>query len=549
MDQIYHCADLVVAWLGSESDDSNLALDFIQLHDDLTEQGYDVAAFRTMLQKDAYRLQWTALTNLFARKWWSRIWTVQEFVLARNISFWCGIREMSRLAVCRSLSIADKCTSVGIKETPGFAHANHRRRALDLYEEAGKRKPGAAAGEKMSLSLVALAAYFSCMDSTDERDRLYGLTALASDGHFLDVDYSLDIYQVYLNFAQAFIARHNSLDIICFASIYSPPPDDSLPGGGPSWLPHWQRITPPIIPLMVSQSSKTHIGNLRGVAALNVDPSIQYSASQSRPAVWEFQGSALLARGVVIDTVDGLAGSSLSELCPASLWESAKSSCGSVCTCSATDIITSVCRSLALDRKDRYLRYAMPTAEFLGDFMQLLAPLVSSDQQDPPSSSSFSSSSSTLPQPPKELCEWFYRTAPLQIHGRSFESILHDAYHQPDNISLSPPDDPAPNQDEYYHDTFFGRFFDIVVKMSLRLMVSRHGRLGMVPEKAKKGDVVCILYGCSVPVLLRMLSSERGDDGDGDDGLTLVGECFLDGCMDGSALEEISPEERSFIIR
>lgn len=77
--------------------------------------------------------------------------------------------------------------------------------------------------------------------------------------------------------------------------------------------------------------------------------------------------------------------------------------------------------------------------------------------------------------------------------------------------------------------------------MSLRLMVSRNGRIGMVAEKAIKGDLVCVLVGCSVPVLLR--ESEHGDS------VTLIGECFLDGCMDGSGLEGRGLLERTFHIR
>jgi hypothetical protein len=80
-----------------------------------------------------------------------------------------------------------------------------------------------------------------------------------------------------------------------------------------------------------------------------------------------------------------------------------------------------------------------------------------------------------------------------------------------------------------------------VVRMSLRLMVSRDGRIGMAPEKAMKGDLVCILYGCSIPVLLR---SEAGCDG-----FSFVGECFLDSCMDGSVLEQRGIRERKFQIR
>ena len=69
--------------------------------------------------------------------------------------------------------------------------------------------------------------------------------------------------------------------------------------------------------------------------------------------------------------------------------------------------------------------------------------------------------------------------------------------------------------------------------MSLHLTVTRNGRVGMVSEKARQDDLVCILYGCSVPVVLRKA---------GDDAYTLVGECFIDQCMSGEALESDRPE-------
>lgn len=513
MQYTYCLADSVVVWLGEESSDSNLAIDFIILLDEIAQQNRSLDEIRAALQRDEYRLQWTALTNFLARKWWSRIWTVQEFVLPATASFWCGGRDVSRAAVCHSISMADKCTSMGVKQTLGFTHANNRRRAWNLYK-AGKNP-----GVNLSLSLLALAAYFCCMDATDDRDRLYGLMALSTDGALLDTNYFLSTQEVYLGFTQAFIQRHKSLDIICFASIYSAPSGSSLP----SWVPDWQKKNPQVIPLMVSQSSRTHVGNLRTPTALQVDPSIYYSASKDRVAVYELVGSELHARGVIVDTVDGLAGSSRFGLVQSSEWNSGQlPGCSDpVRTCSPTDILASVCRSLVLDRKDRYLRWAMPEAEFFRDFVSLLALL----------GTGLHSSA------PKELQEWFGWTRSLQIHGRSFEDILRDGMQA--GIDDSPGS--APNQDEYYHDTFFGRFFDTVIRLSLRLMISRNGHIGMVSEKAMKGDVICVLFGCSVPVLLR-----KSEDGDS---FTFVGECFLDGCMDGSVLEQNELVERVFRIR
>jgi hypothetical protein len=511
MEYIYRQADQVIIWLGEESSDSNLAIDFIKYLDKITRQKYSLGEVRIMLQRDQYYPQWIALRNFLARKWWSRIWTIQEFVIPPSISFWCGMRTVGRTAVCRSLSVADICTSIGIKETPGFRYGYTRRRAWELYK-AGKNP-----GVNLSRSLLALAAYFCCMDATDDRDRLYGLMALSTDGSLLDVNYSLSSQEVYLRFTQAFIARHKSLDILCFASIYSTP-SGSL---RPSWVPDWQKRNAMLVtPLMVSQSCNTHIGNLRPPSALACDASVYYSASKNRAAVYEFQGSALLARGAIVDAVDGLAGSRNFDLVQSSEWNSMQLSGCSDSTFSPTDILTSVCKSLVLDRKDRYLRYAMPTVAFLQDFLHLCALLITESH----------------PSTPKELRDWFHWTRSLQIHGHSFESILRDNLQADIDFPGS-----TPNQDEFIHDSFFGRFFDTVIRMSLRLMVSRNGRIGMVSEQAMKGDLVCVLFGCSVPVLLR--KSEHGDS------FTFIGECFLDGCMNGSVLEQRELLERIFCIR
>ncbi|KAF6803314.1 hypothetical protein CMUS01_15122 [Colletotrichum musicola] len=428
MKLIYRQAEQVIVWLGEASSDSDLAIDFIRFLDQTFRRKLSVAELRSMLQVEHYRPHWTALTNFLARKWWSRIWTVQEFVLPRSVSFWCGMRNVSRVAVCRSIQVADRCTSVGIKETIAFAYGNNRRRAWNLYQTG--KKPGA----KLDMSLLALAAYFCCMDTTDDRDRLFGLMALSTNSSSLRVDYFLTVPEVYLRYTQSFITEHKSLDIICLASIYNAP-SDSL---WPSWVPGWQKRNPLVIPSMASQSSKTHVGNLRGPQFLEFDPSIHYSASGDTAAVYEFQDSALHARGVIVDTVDGLAASRDFELVQSSEWSSLQSSDLSNSTRSTKDLLISVCRSLVLDREDRYLRYAMPTADFFQDFIGLLGRIVK--QSDSPI--------------PRELREWFKWTRSLRIHGRSFESILlelpQDEY---DSAGA------APNEDEYNSATSFGRFF------------------------------------------------------------------------------------------
>jgi hypothetical protein len=55
---------------------------------------------------------------------------------------------------------------------------------------------------------------------------------------------------------------------------------------------------------------------------------------------------------------------------------------------------------------------------------------------------------------------------------------------------------------------------------------------GLAPANTRVGDIICILYGCSVPVILR-----RRDKTPNDDCFEVIGESFIYGLMDGEAFE------------
>ncbi|EAT87361.1 hypothetical protein SNOG_04970 [Parastagonospora nodorum SN15] len=63
--------------------------------------------------------------------------------------------------------------------------------------------------------------------------------------------------------------------------------------------------------------------------------------------------------------------------------------------------------------------------------------------------------------------------------------------------------------------------------------------VGLVPPNARIGDQICILYGCSVPVVLRKLESP-------DQTLQwqLVGDAYVHGIMDGEFLRGLTGDER-----
>ncbi|KAL8653827.1 MAG: hypothetical protein Q9226_003688 [Calogaya cf. arnoldii] len=66
------------------------------------------------------------------------------------------------------------------------------------------------------------------------------------------------------------------------------------------------------------------------------------------------------------------------------------------------------------------------------------------------------------------------------------------------------------------------------------LFTSADGRLGLAPRATKPGDEICIILGCSSPVVLR--SDDNGFS------YRVVGECYLDGIMRGEALLGLLPK-------
>lgn len=84
MSRIYTRAEEVCVWLGEETIESKVAIDFIgreitQLND-----------FDAICSDKIYTEKWKALMMLMQRDWFSRRWVVQEIALARKARIYCG---------------------------------------------------------------------------------------------------------------------------------------------------------------------------------------------------------------------------------------------------------------------------------------------------------------------------------------------------------------------------------------------------------------------------------------------------------------------------
>ena len=75
------------------------------------------------------------------------------------------------------------------------------------------------------------------------------------------------------------------------------------------------------------------------------------------------------------------------------------------------------------------------------------------------------------------------------------------------------------------------------------LAITSNGYMGAMPQEVQPGDLVCVLFGCSVPVVLRKRTDQES--------YQFIGECYLHGFMDAEAIAfqvKGRLKEHSFIL-
>lgn len=400
------------------------------------------------------------------------------------------------------------------------------------------------AGQKESLfprpSLTATLAYLGDHYATNPRDRIYSLSDLVEDMELAGApDYALPVKTVYANLVKSFVERYQSLDIISFATIFSTnqlgsESDETFP----SWVPDWRVSAVPLVcPLMVSQSAGRGVGNFRPrhflkysacySASLEIEPNVSFSSDLTE----------LKCEGIVLDIIDGLTGlpdqestryprngdplilptsqTNVSSNASSVQQREKKTSMNVIDTETTYNIAKSIMRCLVLNREDHYLNRVAPVGIFMQEF---LASTIEANNSNSELHSCFFG--------------WLQANKSFHIHGLNLESLL-SAHIGPEETS----DAMIPGRHD--RQTFISRFHDTIVKMARRLVVSKRGLLGTAPSKARKGDLICVLFGLSVPVILRPCAET--------DAYRFVGECYVDGLMDGDAIRSIVDSDKKII--
>ncbi|KAF5591266.1 heterokaryon incompatibility het-6 [Fusarium pseudoanthophilum] len=176
MRDIYSRATAVFAWLGPGFPDSDLAMEALQHNEPESLSNAEPAPTQTRL----------ALNRLFNNPYFTRLWVVQEFILAKDLWILCG---------------AQMCTWTQFRTT--FLWKSQTQLVRDLIQ-AKARDPAPFDRRRRStppLGFLEAISRFSFRACSEVRDKVYGLLGIIPqcDVHLVNfrVDYDISVERLF----------------------------------------------------------------------------------------------------------------------------------------------------------------------------------------------------------------------------------------------------------------------------------------------------------------------------------------------------------------
>jgi len=214
MGSIYATARRVMVWLGNE----NFSEAFKAL-EGLEKAAYTVDSTANLeFICPVYNVMMSVL-RIIGRPWFTRLWTIQEFILAKDVRFCAGNQHISDLVLERAI----KYTSPRITEVDSasslaleFRHSvNMFNMVKNLFYFRVVWEDGCSYSGSPGVSLYECCQWVHSIPPkcTDERDQIYALLGLVQGPTRIVPNYSLTVTNVFLEFTWSEITAGN-IDIL-----------------------------------------------------------------------------------------------------------------------------------------------------------------------------------------------------------------------------------------------------------------------------------------------------------------------------------------------
>ena len=486
MGDIFSQAASVSVWLGPAADRSDEAILFV-------DQVSHLGKLDELIRDPEAVGDWQALAALMRRPWFSRRWIIQEIAFARNATVYCGTKHTKWSDFADAVSLyGDKFDDISMLAQPygagplkdGICRGVAAHALVTVLNSTIRKASDGRVIERLS-TLEKLMSDTATFLVTNPRDAVYAVLSLAKDGglRFLGpVDYKKSVAQICKDLIRYSIAESSSLDIICrpWAPVHS---------DMPTWIPQISRNAFATAALTDCRFVRINADSLVGPPRRGI-----YSAAASTHAESFLtkgrESFVLRVKGFQLGVIVSVEEPALSGIIPGR-WI-----------------------KVLMDTADKHseqlqTQTTLPEFSFVPDlFWRTLVADRGIDGNSPPG---------------------WYRRACEEIYMRNDKG----SFCEWDTTKLieNPIDDGTSTTM-----TAFCRRMQSVT-WNRRLAVMSDGSIALVPPESKKGDIACILFGCSVPVILRQHTDNFGEDYE-----EFVGECYINsnqGVMDGQAIERL----------
>ncbi|KAG7009435.1 hypothetical protein G7Y79_00002g005500 [Physcia stellaris] len=484
MRQIFSRAEMVHIWLGKESADTLTGVKLLQqtykaiIELDKTAVGMTAYyELKAMGLPDVFHTDWKAVAEIITCPWFTRVWVIQEMVVARRRTFMCGSLRLSSVVV---ETVAD-----GIIEFQSlyFSVSNARPDRVSAGFSSFKAsvisfiaKQYAEHGPLKFEDLLHLTNDF---DATDLRDKIFALLGMTDEISDILIDYNCCPKDVLIEVAKMFLTQgplmmRPPLHLLCFAEN-----EPRLPGL-PSWVPKWDHRRSLPLHLILQPKNWIDVGEA------------QYSLEKED----------LIIRGKIVDKIHTVVEAApynhsvtpMNEEGPLPVFEELLEWNEEV-SCLVSNLGT--------------YPTGMPLEE-----AQWRTLFFNVGMDDEPASPGFGHSYEA----------WKHNIANL-ITMRADGSILHIPEFK--ESALKCIDDCAPFEQA------IGRY-----PLGRRFCVTEKGYIGWVSTTAQAGDEVVAFHGARL--LFTVRSRDRGHE--------LRGDCFLQGLMEGEALQLPDTRDEDIIL-
>ena len=515
-------------------EDTQLTFDLLKefrVHEGKALRGSEMRAYQLFealqLSKRKQR-QWAALLKMLQHPWFSRVWVIQEVALSSSVRLRYGDEIINWETLAAGIKKLDDARhfQLWLEVQHGVQLSNLQHSSLynierinqfrDKHRPRGWDDYDSSYWETFDLSKVL--AHGSYFQATNPRDLIFGLMSLCSKP--LKVDYSLSVEAVYLDAAKRLIEDKATGLLFHASGIGNRPADTPTSLNLPSWVPNWQET--PRYDRLRNQTSWKQTDFRAG--------------GESKPCISLECDNKLKLSGHFIDTI--------AHVGPLLFDPTRHSGQGTMIEL-------------------HHLARSYETCIHLVEQTSCIPNSYTFDASSP-------SPSLLDPTSPQTSLEAFHRTLFLDRKWINWGTKVADFYtlflEWETNIrSLASPvverDMPVLKKNPLYE--WLKGMHTVTEKVrsscgGRRFFVTEKGYMGLCPPYAEEGDCVVVVPGLHVPLLLRGQYGGRrrdsvalGDDNGGRETggrFQLVGECYVNGLMNGEGLSIGSAVEEVEII-